>query len=114
MMSYECFEGLMNILKTFWENMCKLEESLGVQFENNWMMDHFDRIVEAITNEFEGSGIDEKIGPIILYWMFDMECGKENHIIPYKGVNHEVKDLEELYNLLVSIRDLRIIEEENL
>ena len=75
-MSYECFEGLMNILKNFWENMCKFEESLGIQFEETWMTHLFDDLCEVIITEFEGpevEDIDEKIGPIILYYMFDMK-----------------------------------------
>lgn len=109
-MSYECFEGLMNILKNFWENMCKFEESLGIQFEETWMTDHFARLCEVITTEFEGSeveDIDDKIGPIILYYMFDMEWGEKTTILPYKGTNYDVKHLEDLYNLLVLIKDNR-------
>ena len=109
-MSYECFEALMDTLKNFWENMCELEKTLGVQFEENWMTNHFDSICEAITNEFEGpevEDIDEKIGPIIMYWMFDMNWGEAKNIIPHKGINYEVKHLEDLYTVLKSIRDYR-------
>ena len=103
-MSYECFEGLMTTLKKYWEHMCELEETLGVQFEENWMTDHFDRIVEAITEEFEGPDIDIGIGPIILYWMFDANWGEDRNRIPHKGINYEVKHLEDLYNMLCSIK----------
>lgn len=112
-MSYECFEALMDTLKNFWENMCELEKNLGVQFEENWMTNHFDSICEAITNEFEGpevEDIDEKIGPIIMYWMFDMNWGEEKTILPHKGIEYEVKDLEELYNLLISIKQYKTFE----
>ena len=103
-MSYECFEALMDTLKNFWENMCELEKTLGVQFEENWMTDHFDAICEAITNEFEGPNIDVKTGPIILYWAFDMNWGEEKTIIPYKGTNYEVKHLKDLYRTLNIIK----------
>lgn len=109
-MSYECFEQLMNILKNFWENMCKFEEALGIQFEETWMTDHFARLCEVITNEFEGpevEDLDPKIGPIVLYYMFDMEWGEKTTILPYKGINYEVKHLEDLYNLLILIKDNR-------
>ena len=112
-MSYECFEGIMNILKNFWENMCKFEEVLGIQFEETWMTDHFDDIVDAITTEFEGpdcDDIDEKIGPVVMYWMFDMDWGKEKTILPHKGINYEVKHLEDLYMVLKSIKDYRNFE----
>ena len=110
MMTYECFEGLMNILKNFWENMCKFEESLGIQFEETWMTNHFDDLCEVITIEFEGpdvEDIDEKIGPIVLYYMFDMEWGEKTTILPHKGINYEVKHLGDLYTVLKSIRDYR-------
>lgn len=106
-MSYECFETLMTTLKKYWEHMCELEETLGVQFEENWMTEHFDRIVEAITEEFEGPDIDESIGPIIIYWMFDANWGEDRNRIPHKGINYEVKHLEDLYTVLKSIKDYR-------
>ena len=109
-MSYECFEGLMNILKNFWENMCKFEEVLGVQFEETWMTNHFDDLCEVITTEFEGpevEDVDEKIGPIIMYWMFDMNWGEKTTILPHKGINYEVKHLEDLYTVLKSLKDYR-------
>lgn len=107
MMSYECFETLMNTLRKYWEHAYKLEETLGLQFTENWMVEHFDNIVEAITNEFEGTeveDIDEDIGPIVLYWAFDMNWGKEKTIIPHKGINYEVKHLKDLYDMLCSIK----------
>lgn len=106
-MSYECFESLMDTLKNFWENMCKFEEVLGVQFEETWMTNHFDDLCEIITTEFEGpevEDIDDKIGPIILYYMFDMEWGNKTTILPYKGTNYEVKHLEDLYRTLNIIK----------
>lgn len=109
-MSYECFEGLMHILKNFWKNMCKFEESLGIQFEETWMTNHFNDLCEVITIEFEGpevDDIDEKIGPIILYYMFDMEWGEKTNILPHKGVNYEVNNLEDLYTILKSLKDYR-------
>lgn len=109
-MSYECFEGLMNILKKFWINMCKFEVSLGIQFEDTWMTHHFEDLCEVITTEFEGSeieDIDDKIGPIVMYWMFDMEWGEKTNILPHKGVNYEVKHLEDLYTVFKSIKDYR-------
>ena len=109
-MSYECFEALMDTLKNFWENMCELEKNLGVQFEENWMTNHFDSICEAITNEFEGpevEDVDEEIGPIIMYWMFDMNWGEKTTILPHKGVNYEIKHLADLYTVLKSIKDYR-------
>ena len=109
-MSYECFETLMTTLEKYWKHMCALEEQLGVQFEDNWMTNHFDDIVDAITTEFEGPGyddIDEKIGPVVMYWMFDMNYGKEKTILHHKGINYEVKHLEDLYMVLKSIKDYR-------
>ena len=107
MMSYECFETLMTTLEKYWKHMCELEQTLGIQLEENWMTDHFDKIVEAITEEFEGPDIDESIGPVVLYWMFDMNWGEEKTILPYKGINYEVKHLKDLYMVLKSIKDYR-------
>lgn len=107
-MSYECFEGLMNILKNFWENMCKFEEVLGIQFEETWMTNHFDDLCEVIINEFEGpdvEDVDPKIGPIVMYWMFDMKWGEKTTILPHKGTNYEVKHLKDLYRTLNLIKD---------
>ena len=110
MMSYECFETLMTTLKKYWEHICELEETLGVQFEENWMTEHFDNICDAIIDEFEGpdcDDIDEKIGPVVMYWMFDMNWGEKKNILPHKGINYEVKHLEDLYNVLKSIKNYR-------
>lgn len=115
-MSYECFEQLMNILKNFWENMCKVEEALGIQFEENWMTNHFDDLCEAITTEFEGpeaEDLDPKIGPIILYYMFDMEWGNKTTILPHKEINYEVKHLKDLYRTLNIIKYNKDHEEEH-
>ena len=115
-MSYECFEGLMNILKTFWENMCKFEEVLGVRFEETWMTNHFDDLCEVIINEFEGpdvEDVDPKIGPIVMYWMFDMEWGNKTTILPHKGTNYEVKHLKDLYKTLNIIKYNKDHEEEH-
>lgn len=109
-MSYECFEGLMNILKNFWENMCKFEEVLGIQFEETWMTNHFDDLCEVITTEFEGSDvedIDEKIGPIVLYYMFDMEWGEKTNKMIYKNIEYTINNLEDLYTILKSIKNYR-------
>ena len=115
-MSYECFEQLMDTLKKYWEHMCELERSLGVQFEENWMTDHFDTICEAITTEFEGPNpedIDPKIGPIIMYYIFDMDFGEEKTIMPYKGTNYEIKHLKDLYRTLNIIKYNKDHEEEH-
>ena len=112
-MSFECFEMLMNTLKLYWDKVIELENFLNVQFEDNWMTNHFDDIVDAITTEFEGPGyddIDEKIGPVVMYWMFDMSWGEEKTILPYKGTNYEVKHLKDLYNLLISIKQYKTFE----
>ena len=90
--------------------MCKFEESLGIQFEETWMTNHFDDLCEIITNEFEGpevEDIDEKIGPIIMYWMFDMNWGEKTTILPHKGIDYEINNLGDLYTVLKSIKDYR-------
>ena len=112
-MSFECFEMLMNTLKLYWDKVIELENFLNIQFEDNWMTNHFDDIVDAITTEFEGpdcDDIDEKIGPVVMYWMFDMSWGEEKTILPYKGTNYEVKHLKDLYNLLISIKQYKTFE----
>ena len=107
MMSFECFEMLMNTAKSFWNKINELEEFLNVQFDDNWMTNHFADIIDSITTEFEGpdpDNIDDDIGPIIMYWMFDMDCGEEKNIIPYKGIDYEVNNLNDLYNILNLIK----------
>ena len=107
MMSFECFEILMNSAKSFWDKMNELEEFLNVQFDDNWMTNHFADIIDSITTEFEGpdyEDIDENIGSVAIYWMFDMDCGKEKNIIPYKGIDYEVNNLNDLYNMLNLIK----------
>ena len=107
MMSYECFEKIMESLQEYWENMCKLEDSLGIEFNENWLTNHFDYIAEALTDEFEGTeddDIDPNIGPIIYYYAFDLEWGTKGNVIPYKGTNYPVDNLKDLYNILTSIK----------
>ena len=107
MMSYECFEKIMKSLQEYWENMCKLEDSLGIDFNDNWLTNHFDYIAEALTDEFEGTeddDIDPNIGPIIYYYAFDLEWGTKGNVIPYKGTNYPVDNLKDLYNILTSIK----------
>ena len=42
-----------------------------------------------------------------MYWMFDMNYGKEKTILPHKGINYEIKHLEDLYMVIKSIKDYR-------
>ena len=97
----------MKSLQEYWENMCKLEDSLGIEFNENWLTNHFDYIAEALTDEFEGTeddDIDPNIGPIIYYYAFDLEWGTKGNVIPYKGTNYPVDNLKDLYNILTSIK----------
>ena len=71
------------------------------------MINHFDYIAEALTDEFEGTeddDIDPNIGPIIYYYAFDLEWGTKGNVIPYKGTNYPVDNLKDLYNILTSIK----------
>lgn len=114
MMSFECFEMLMNAARSFWNKMIELENFFNVQFDDNWMTDHFDDIMDSITTEFEGpdcDDIDDNIGPVVMYWMFDMDWGEKKTIIPRKGIDYEVKDLKDLYNMLILIKIKREEEE---
>ena len=107
MMSYECFEKIMESLHEYWTNMCKLENSLGIEFTENWLVNHFDYISGALVDEFEGTeddDIDPKTGPIIYYYAFDLYWGKNGNIIPHKGVNYTVNNLKDLYDMLISIK----------
>ena len=109
-MSYECFEGLMKSLIKYWNHMCELESSLEITFEGNWMTEHFDRISDAITTEFEGpdvEDVDPNIGPIILYYIFDLECGEKGNRMRHKGIDYEINNLGDLYTVLKSIKDYR-------
>ena len=110
MMSYECFEKIMESLQEYWENMCKLEDSLGTEFNDNWLTNHFDYIAEALIDEFEGTedeDIDPKIGPIIYYYAFDLDWGNKGNIIPHKGVNYTVNGS---YLLKIDTKNLLVID----
>ena len=52
MMSYECFKKIMESLQEYWENMCKLEDSLGIEFNETWLTNHLAYIAEALPDEF--------------------------------------------------------------
>lgn len=74
MISKDSFVEIMDGLEAYWKNFMKLEDTLGVQINQNFMTDIFDCVMNALGADVDDD-IDDEIGSLLYYYAFECDWG---------------------------------------
>lgn len=108
MINKESFCDIMKALDNYWNNMRSLEDVMNVVFEDNMFTNIFDSVMNALSEDLEPE-VDDNIGSILYYWMFELDTGRSKRA--KDGIDgHPLTTAEELYDYLMWKRE-NILEE---
>jgi hypothetical protein len=103
-MKKETFVDLFNKTKEFYDKLTSAYSILNMTFENDAIVSYVDSVLEAMIVDLEQVPDETNAIPLILYYMFDMDCGKITKsttvIIDKKEEVVEINSPEELYDII--------------
>ena len=113
MINKNLFIKIMNSLRDYYDGLSALEKSLGVMFENVWLINILDDILDALFEDMEEDLIDAEAGlipddvdPLIYHFAFTCDWGrKEDAHVEIDGKQHSLKSAGDLYDILVKIME---------
>lgn len=106
MINKNSFVKIMDTLRDYDDGVCALEKKLGVMLEFNWLVNVFDGILDALFKDMEEDTCPEDADPIIYHYAFFCDWGrKEDASIEINGVWRSLRNAEELYDLLVELKE---------
>lgn len=114
MINKKSFCDIMTALDEYWGNLHKLEKILNVYFEENMLTEIYDKVIEALEEDFEPEFYNSDImvaEPFIMRWLLEFDAGRDEKAA--EGIDgHPLTSAEELYDFLIWNRDVRPYETE--
>lgn len=95
MITKNTFVEIMNTLRDYYDGLSKFENSLDTVFENNWLINVLDAVLNALFNELEA---DNNGDSLIYAFAFSCDWGRDEDAIC---------TTEELYDLLTEVKEKR-------
>lgn len=95
MITKDTFVKIMNILQDYYDSLTKFENSLDIVFENNWLINVLDGVLNALFNELEAGNNGDSL---IYTFAFSCDWGRDKDAIC---------TTEELYDLLTEVKEKR-------
>lgn len=105
MINKNSFVKIMNSLRDYNDGVSALEKSLGVMFEDNWVVGIFDGVLDALFEDVEGDTCPKGMDPLVYEFAFFGDWGrKERCLVEINGEKRCPRNAEELYDLLLELR----------
>lgn len=107
MISKDSFVKIMDSVQEYWDELDKLEKVLGVYFEESFLTNIVDNILDAISDDTEeGLVKDDNVGTWIYYYAFELDFGRVDYVddaVEVDGVKYPLETAEQLYDFLVML-----------
>lgn len=103
MITKDTFIEIMNTLRDYYDSLTKFENSLDTVFENNWLINILDGILNALFNELEAGNNGDSL---IYTFAFTCDWGRDEGAkgIKVNGICCGLDSAENLYDLLLALR----------
>ena len=107
MMKKDTFVKIMDSVRDYWNNLRKLEDVLGVYFEEGFLVKMVDNTLDALCDEME-SDLDnyDEYEPWVYYYAFELDFGRNNKArdgVTFDGNTVPLTNAEQLYDFLVEL-----------
>ena len=106
MINKDSFVKIINGVRDYWSNLRKLEDTLGVYFEENWMTDIVDHTLDALFEDMEIDTCPTNELGLIYKFAFDNNFGHDVDVhVDINGIQYFIKNAEDLYDVLVKLKE---------
>jgi hypothetical protein len=106
MINKNSFVKIVNGLVDYWTKLSELESTLNVYFESNWMTDIVDNTLDALFDDLEIDTCPDDDCGLIFEFVIDYEVVQAgNFDIEVNGVKYTIKNAEDLYDVLIKLKE---------